>query len=143
METYQALRARHQKAFNEFPIGFCFGQKQFEEMMAKWGLTPDDTDKIVHIGSGAYLRKCDREDYLTMINGMDEDLKAAIADPATGEKFTIGMFEYELANHEYCITCDDEDAIEACGFNVNEVYEDEYLHHCLKEAKKRYWEHVE
>ncbi len=46
MNTYKALTDRQSKEMNAFPLGAAFSNKQFEEMMQKWGLTVDDTDKI-------------------------------------------------------------------------------------------------
>lgn len=40
MESYRELRDRQQKEFNELPLGFAFSDKQFDEMMKKWGLDP-------------------------------------------------------------------------------------------------------
>ena len=50
--TYEELKNKHEQEMNAFPLGACFSQKQFEEMMQKWGLTIDDTDKILSIGGG-------------------------------------------------------------------------------------------
>ena len=52
MSKYTELKAKHQKEVDAFPFGFAFNQSQFNEMMAKWGLTPNDTDKIYSIGGG-------------------------------------------------------------------------------------------
>ena len=41
MESYRELRDRQQKEFNELPLGFAFSDKQFDEMMGKWGLDPE------------------------------------------------------------------------------------------------------
>lgn len=41
MESYRELRDRQQKEFNELPLGFAFSDKQFDEMMEKWGLDPE------------------------------------------------------------------------------------------------------
>ena len=36
--TYAELRKKQQNAFNALPLGFAFSQKQFDEMMKRWGL---------------------------------------------------------------------------------------------------------
>ena len=33
MNKYNELREKHQKEVNDFPIGFAFSDKQFEEQM--------------------------------------------------------------------------------------------------------------
>ena len=40
MNQYQEMRDRQQQEFNALPLGFAFGQKQFNEMMRGWGLHP-------------------------------------------------------------------------------------------------------
>lgn len=47
MESYRELRDRQQKEFNELPLGFAFSDKQFDEMMGKWGLDPDVTTHFI------------------------------------------------------------------------------------------------
>jgi len=38
MIDYKTLREKQQQEVNEFPLGFAFGNKQFEEMMKKMGV---------------------------------------------------------------------------------------------------------
>ena len=58
MESYRELRDRQQKEFNELPLGFSFSDKQFDEMMKKWGLDPEkDLDKIYRIPGGGFIQK--------------------------------------------------------------------------------------
>ena len=59
MTKYNELREKHQKEVNDFPIGFAFSDKQFEEQMQKLGLDPDDTSKVISIGGGGFIRKTD------------------------------------------------------------------------------------
>ena len=63
MNKYQELKDRQQKEFNAFPLGVAFSKEQFANMMAKWNLTVNDTDKICSLGAGCYIRKCDIEAY--------------------------------------------------------------------------------
>ena len=51
-ETYSQMSFRHQKEVDEFPIGAAFSNKQFEEMMQKWGLKVTDTKAILSLGAG-------------------------------------------------------------------------------------------
>lgn len=45
--TYKQLKDKQQTEINKFPIGAAFNDKQFYEMMQKWGLTVNDTDNRV------------------------------------------------------------------------------------------------
>ena len=117
MSKYTELKAKHQAEVDAFPFGFVFNQKQFEEMMSKWGLTPDDTDKIYSIGGGGYVRKDDAKEMHEMFDRHESEMKAAMQD----DKFLFDAFNYELANHEYCITQDIADAVNAVGIPVKEI----------------------
>ena len=66
MNTYQQLKDRQQKEFDAFPFGSAFSNQQFQNMMEKWGLTVNDTDKIMSIGSGCYIRKADIYHFLRL-----------------------------------------------------------------------------
>lgn len=58
MESYRELRDRQQKEFNELPLGFAFSDKQFDEMMEKWGLDPEkDLDKIYRVPAADSSRR--------------------------------------------------------------------------------------
>ena len=52
MESYRELRDRQQKEFNELPLGFAFSDKQFDEMMGKWGLDPEKDGFGDHVFAG-------------------------------------------------------------------------------------------
>ena len=135
---YQILKDRQQKEFNAFPMGAAFSQKQFEEMMAKWGLFPTDTDKILHIGSGCYIRKTDREAFHELVDRLDREKQEAIAADTTGDGIIKDMFLYELANHEYCITYDLDDTLDALGLTVDEINADPRLLRGLEKALTQY-----
>lgn len=130
MSKYTELKSKHQKEVDAFPFGFAFSQKQFDEMMSKWGLTPDDTDKIYKIGGGGYIRKSDSEAMENMFARHEAERKAAMQD----EEFAFEAFNYELGNHEYCITGELDDTLDALGLTINEVNADPKLANALKRA---------
>ena len=99
---YAQQKNRHQKEMNAFPLGACFNNEQFDQMMRNWGLTPDDTDKICSVGGGCYVRKSDSAAFREMLNRFEKEREEAIAADKTGDGFIYHMFLYELANHEYC-----------------------------------------
>lgn len=127
---YTELKAKHQAEVNAFPLGFAFSEKQFNEMMEKWGLTPDDTDKIYSIGGGGYVRKSDSAAMHEMFARHEAEHKAAMQD----DEYLFSMFNYELANHEYCITYDVTDALDALGLTLEEVAADSRMASALKKA---------
>lgn len=138
MNAYQQLKDRQQKEFNAFPLGAAFSNQQYEEMVQKWGLTVNDTDKICSIGYDCFIRKSDKERFLEMSARFKKEMQDAIAADKTGDGFICDMFLYELANHEYCITYDYEETFNALGLTEEQVNADKRLLHGLEKARKKY-----
>ena len=44
---YAELKKKQQDEVNAFPLGFAFGDKQFEEMMSKWGLDAKKNEDMI------------------------------------------------------------------------------------------------
>lgn len=136
METYEVMKQRHQKEVNDFPLGAAFSDKQFEEMMKNWGLTVNDCDKIYRIGSGMFVRKSDHKAMHEMFDRHEKELQDAIKVDKTGDEFIYGMFYYELCNHEYCITGDLSETLDALGLTVDEVNDNPAMLKALRKATK-------
>ena len=130
MNKYTELKSKHQKEVDAFPFGFAFNQKQFDEMMEKWGLAPTDTDKIYKIGGGGYVRKSDADAMDEMFARHEAERKAAMQD----DEYLYQMFNYELANHEYSYTGDLEDTLDALGLTMDEINADPRMADALKKA---------
>lgn len=131
MSKYTELKAKHQAEVNAFPFGFAFNTKQFEEMMTKWGLTPNDTDKIYSIGGGGYVRKSDAEAMDKMFERHALERKMT---RKYGDEYLFEMFNDELANHEYRITHDLTDTLDALGLTIDEINADPKMADALKRA---------
>ena len=126
MNKYAELRQRQQQEVNALPIGFAFGNRQFEEMMRGWGLDPEkDLDKIYRLGrTGGYYKKTDAQLIHDTFSRHDAELQAAIAEDKTGEGFIYEMFLCELDNHEYGYTMDTEETLDTLGYTADEVLAD-------------------
>ena len=131
MSKYTELKFKHQKEVDAFPFGFAFNESQFKEMMEKWGLTPDDTDKIYSIGGGGYVRKSDADAMHKMFERHELERKMARKH---GDDYLFEMFNYELANHEYNYTGDLTDTLEALGLTMDEINADPRMADALKRA---------
>lgn len=134
--TYTELKARQQKEVNAFPFMFAFGQKQFDEMLEKNGVTKSD---IYSIGAGGYVRKSDAK----AMEEMFTRHKTELAEARKQNKFLKEAFLHEMANHEYCITCDREEVLTACGITEDNYQKNEDIRKAWKEAKKAYIAMVE
>lgn len=134
---YQELRERQQKEFDALPLGFAFGDKQFEEMMKEWGLDAkkkSDLDKVYSIGYGGYIQKKDAPLLHETQKRHGKEMEDAIAADETGEGFVFEMFLYELDNHEYGYTGEAEGALDALGYTVDEVLENPKLKRGIEKA---------
>lgn len=136
MNKYAELKNKIQKEFDEFPFGFAFSNEQFERMKEELGVK--ENSELISIGAGGFIRKTDEKALDELINGKEKRMKDAIASDPTGEGFIKDMFLYELANHEYCITYDLRDTLEALDLTINEVMEDPRLKLGLELARNEY-----
>jgi hypothetical protein len=142
MNDYLEMKKRHQDEVNAFPMAFAFSNKQFEEGMKKLGLDPSDTDKIYSIGAGGFIRRSDSERLDEIFKRHSEEMENAINNDITGEGFIFNMFNYELANHEYIVTDDVEDTLNAFGLTMEEVNSNPALKKGLRSACKKQREYV-
>lgn len=132
--SYNELLKKHQKMVDEFPMMFAFNEKQFKEGMEHLGLTEHDTDEIIQIGMGGFIRKTDKEAYHKMFNDISDELNHNINNDTTGLRFIKDMFEYELANHEYGYTRDVKPTLDSLGYSVDDIRNDEKLLKGLQSA---------
>ena len=135
---YSELRQKQQKEVDEFPFGFAFSNEQFKEMMEKFGLSENDTDKIYSIGAGGYIRKSDADAMHEMFTRHEKERQQAIENDKDSSGYIYEMFRYELDNHEYCITYDLEPTLRALGLTEEEVNKNPKLLKGLKKALKHY-----
>ncbi len=63
METYKEMKERHQAEVNALPLAFAFSERQYNEKLAEWNITPEEAKAgaIVAIGNGGFIRSSDRE----------------------------------------------------------------------------------
>ena len=140
MNKYKVLRERQQKEFNGLPMFFAFSEKQFNEGMEKFGLSPNDTDKIVSIGCGGFMKKVDSHLLHEMSERHEKERADAINEDLTGEDFICDMFDYELGNHEFTYTGEVDDALVALGITASEIQADPRRKRGFELAMKKQWE---
>jgi hypothetical protein len=129
METYTEMKARHSDEFGRFEgVFWAFSNEQLAEGMEKVGLAKDDFKAIVSIGAGGYLRKDRVEAFRELFARQKKEMQDLKKDQAT----LVDALDYELSNHEFCISGDPRDAVEALGYTMETVPAD-----ALKKAIKR------
>jgi hypothetical protein len=131
------MKNRQQKEVDAFPFFFAFNPKQFNDGMEKFGLQPDETDKIYKLGNtGGFYLRTDADKLNEMFLRHAEEITAAIENDATGDGFIYEMFNHELADHEYIVSGDVSAALDAVGLTFDEVNSSVKLLHGLKKAIK-------
>ena len=119
MESYRQMQERHQKEMNSFPIAFAYSDQQFNDGMRGLGLDPSETDKVVSVFYGAFIRREDNDALMEMLERHSKEERDAFIK--NEDDWAYHAFRYELANHEYSYTSDYEPALEACGFTLDEL----------------------
>jgi len=132
--NYKELKKKQEEETNAFPMFFAFDDNQFQEGLKRLGVEKKD---LFSIGYGGFIRKSDREAYLNLNNKHYNELKEALKD----KKFLFSAFRYELSNHEYCITYDETDALNALGLDYNTLNEEELK--VFERAKTAYLNEVD
>lgn len=138
-ETYADMIKRHQTEINDFPCFWAFSQKQLDEGMRKLNLDPyRDKKKITCVMDGMFLLKSNTQKLEDMLARHKKELDDAIKSDVDGKKdgFMYGMFEYELANHEYAYTGDSEEALNACGITYDMLEKNAAMCKALALAEK-------
>lgn len=130
--TYRELKDRQQKEVNDFPFIWAFNEKQLAEGMQRLGLDPaTDKGKLASIGAGGIIRKTDAPAMREMFARHRRELAEQIEADKTGEGFIKDMFSTELANHEYILTGDASDALDALGITPAQIESSPALAHGL------------
>ena len=129
MQTYQQYKANKSKEWSKLKgIFYAFSDDQFNEGIAKIGITKDEVkEKLYKLGGGGYILKSESAQMERMLKNASDQLDAILSD----KKQLLDALSYELMNHEYCITYDTSDALDALGLNESDVDAD-----VMKKAKK-------
>ncbi len=133
-ENYAALKNRQQEEINSIPFGAAFSEEQFVAMMAKWGLQPNDTAKIVTFGGGVYLQKKDLPAFDEMSERHEREVKEYLATDEGFEEALVAEFH----NHESQYSSDINDALHAAGLPDRDKLDEDTARRVNKAWKKFY-----
>ena len=131
---YVNLVRKQEKEFNNFPMFFAYNEKQYEEGKQTLGVIDDK--EIYSIGYG-YIRKSDKQSFNNMLERHNKEFKQSIENDKTGEGFIYDMFLYELENHEYFITYELDDTLDALNLTLDEILNSSTLKNGLLLARKK------
>lgn len=133
---YQEFKKKQQDEFGKLPMKAAFGDKQFKEMMAEWGLTTskEDLEKICSIGAGDY---CLKKDYHLFLVFGERSVKESEEFLSSDENL-VDALKYEFGNHECGLTFEFENGIIALGYTVKEFLSDDRKKKLFVKARKEY-----
>lgn len=136
LKTYTELKQENQNKINNFPIFYAFNDEQLKQGLEKLNTT---IENITSIGYGGFIRKSDKEAFKNMFDDIEQEQKELMKD----DDFVIDMFLYEMGNHEYCITYDKEEVLNACDISKIEYKENVRLQKLFNKAHEQYFERIE
>lgn len=141
METYSQMKSRHQKAVDNLPVYFAFGDKQFNELRERLGFeTKEEMLKDVFtLGAGSIILKKDKELVMSTVEQISKEMDEAMKD----DDFLLSAFEYELGNHEYIITYEIDETLDALGITPEEYSNSDRMKRIMKQAKINYLNEME
>lgn len=137
MESYQAIKARHQKEVDAFPLGAAFSDKQLAEMMQKFGLPNDKTGyaQIVSLGYGVFIKRSDVPAWKEMSERHEKEMK----EFRKSRKELREALRYEFRNHESQFCLQEDVVCRSVGLTWDEVQNDKELLKIWKDAWKLFW----
>ena len=130
---YLELKRKQQQEVNEFPMMFAFNHTQFRAGMERLGVT-EAKKELYSIGGGGYIRKTDSKALNELAKRHEKEMEHAMTDT----QFLIDAIEYELGNHEFCITYDPAETVNALNLDL----EDPVHIECFDIARRQYLAHV-
>lgn len=132
---YIQTKEREREIFNNFDMFFAFNNEQFNKGLEEFGVNKDE---IISIDMNGFIRKSDVETFNQMVDSFkDEHVKNMKNDD-----YVYHMFKYEMGNHEYIITYDDEEILNNCDIDEHLFIADERLKEIYIKAKKDYIQEV-
>lgn len=134
MNKYEEMKKKHNKDMGNITMFFAFSDKQFDEGMKSIGLKINDFDKIVRLEKNCFLKKEDQKKMVELLDRQRKELKENL----NNEMFFKDALNYELRNHEYNITGEVNDALDAIGLTKEQITKDKNKHEWYKEVVKQW-----
>lgn len=130
--NYLELKAKHEAELNAFPMAFAFNKAQLETGLAKLNITRAEASPIP---GGGFIRKSDKQAFLSLLDKHRAERDQALKN----DDFVIEAIEYELSNHEFCITHNPQPALSAVGVSLSgDSLSGDRIPRLYEIARKRY-----
>lgn len=136
MIKYLELHKKNQELFNEFANNhlfwiIAFSESKLIEELKKHDLKPED---VTSIGGGGFIRKSD----VKLYNDLYKKMANVINEIKDNKKDLKDAFIYELGNHEYCITYDLDDTLDALNLTRKDLQNDPEMALLMNDAILEY-----
>lgn len=116
-ESHQQMKQRHsQEISNQKGLFWAFSKEQLNEGLLK---TNSKIEDVVSIGAGGIIRKDEIDNFKALLKRHELERKELKKNITELYKALV----YELNNHEYCITYNPQDALDALGLTREELPE--------------------
>lgn len=131
-ETHTQQKKRHMDEISTVKgLFWAFSNDQLTEGLNKINATVKD---IVSIGAGGFILKTELQGFKDMLDRHALERKELKKDV----KKLFDALVYELGNHEYCITYDPQDALDALGLTKEDVDPELLKKACKKSLKQSF-----
>lgn len=132
---YVVLKDKQQQEFDNFPLYWAFGEKQYKDLLEKLNLTEEQArTEIVSGPVGCLMLKSDVPKFEEMLEKHTNELQEAITNDKNGIGFIKDMFCSELYNHEYLYTRDLTQTLMSLGLDEKDFNKNPALAKGLKIA---------
>lgn len=136
-KEFKKLKNGNFEEFSKKYMFFAFDNEALEK--GKEQLNVESNKDLIHLGAGCYMKKDDLDKY----KALNSDYVQTLHDKMlSSEMFAVDAFLYELANHEYIITYDETDTLNALSLTADQVIENDNLITALAIAKNKYLENI-
>ena len=133
MNKYKEYLKHRSSEIDNFDIIFAFSKEQLEEGIKKLGVS--SKYELISVGCGGFIRKEDKDSYVTMISNLNKELQKYIEED---DIFVVQMFKTEMSNLEYGISYDDGEIISSCGLSLDRFCSDSRLQRLFGWASDEY-----
>ena len=119
MNNYIEFKKEEEKEISLLPIYWAFDKEQLKDVYKKLNIIDDEDFKNKCMNyCGGFILKSDKELINDTLKNLDKKLKFNLDND---DEFLQNAFEYELSNHEYIVTGELSDVLNALGMNCDDL----------------------
>lgn len=136
MNQYKQLKDKQCTALNNFFKAngfFAFSEKQYQEGKEKINFK-QGVDKLIQLPGNGFILSNKINELNKLQQDHENELEAAMQD----NDFLYDAFKYELNNHEYCYSYDNDTPLAMLNLTLSEVESDPRLNSIFNKAKNDY-----